>query len=289
MNNAQHNNRVIGFNLYAIVVGMIVLSDAVLRLPLVNLIYGKEGGLRPMSEFVYRREGEGFLGQILSLYQWQPMPYFMLAAAMGVSILLIVSKHKFALSLLLCFVVLAIDFRNIGLLDGSDGVMLTTFPFFIMSYIFELGQGKAYTYSALLNRWQPQINKVLHTISFYATIGFMIQICFIYFFTAFHKYETEMWQQGIALYYVLRINEFSFTDWNIPLSQNELFVKFSTYFTLIWEFTFPLFIWFKRTKWLVILAGIGFHIGIYILMRIDDFSWIKIGRASCRERVCMLV
>ncbi|MFM7430668.1 MAG: HTTM domain-containing protein [Flammeovirgaceae bacterium] len=105
----------------------------------------------------------------------------------------------------------------------------------------------------------------------------MIQICYVYFFTALAKLQGALWLNGTAIYYTMRVDEFRATDWNISLTKNHYFVVLSTYFTLFWELSFSFLIWFRQTKVLIIFFGVILHIGIWIFMRIDNFSWIMIG------------
>ena len=109
-----------------------------------------------------------------------------------------------------------------------------------------------------------------------ATLGLMLQLSLIYFFTAISKMGQEIWQNGTALYYILRINDFRASDLNISLTRWGPFVVFVTYLTLAWEFSFPFLIWSRKTRTVIVLVSLLMHFGIFVLMRIDNFSFIMV-------------
>jgi len=104
----------------------------------------------------------------------------------------------------------------------------------------------------------------------------MFQVCIIYFVTGIVKSEYQVWHDGTALYHVLRLDEFAGSTWNYWLTDSELFVKAGTYGTLIFEITFPLFVLFRFTKYIILLFGIAFHTCIWLFIKIDVFPWIMI-------------
>ena len=104
----------------------------------------------------------------------------------------------------------------------------------------------------------------------------MIQVCFVYLFTGLAKHEGELWRNGTAVYYTMRVKDFMATRWNIPLTENHYFVVLSTYFTMFLEMAFPFLIWFRKTKYYIMIGGIILHVGIWVFMRIDNFSWVML-------------
>ncbi|MBD2715125.1 HTTM domain-containing protein [Microvirga sp. STR05] len=163
--------------------------------------------------------------------------------------------------------------RNGFILDGSDNVIEVTLPFLILA--------DAYRYNTLStgSRWQwpASLSKAGQLVMRYASLALLIQICYVYFFTALAKLQGDLWLNGTATYYTMRVDEFRQTSWNIPLTENHYFVVLSTYFTILWELSFAFLIWFRPTKWPVIVGGVLLHLGIWYFMRIDNFSWIMIG------------
>ncbi|AHJ98130.1 HTTM domain-containing protein [Hymenobacter swuensis] len=176
-------------------------------------------------------------------------------------------------ALVLWLLLVLFKLRNGFILDGSDNVIEVTLPFLILA--------DAYRYNTLSSMTAapragtlPEIGRLVMR---YASLALLIQVCFVYFFTALAKLQGDLWLNGTATYYTMRVDEFRQTDWNIALTQNHYFVVLSTYFTILWELSFAFLIWFRKTRWVVIVGGFLLHVGIWYFMRIDNFSWIMIG------------
>jgi hypothetical protein len=163
--------------------------------------------------------------------------------------------------------IIILKIRNGFILDGSDNVIQVTLPFLILAdnlSHFRFFKREIAT-TSLISKLSP-----------IAAYGLMVQVCFVYFFTGLAKSQGELWLNGTAVYYTMRVRDFMATSWNIPLTENHYFVVTSTYFTLLFEMAFPFLIWFRQTKFFVILGGILLHLGIWTFMRIDNFSWVMI-------------
>lgn len=167
--------------------------------------------------------------------------------------------------------------RNGFILDGSDNVIQVILPFLVFADSY-----KYFTYSLPQPRWYRRLciyarrSTIIQTIKYFSCLGVMLQICYVYFFTALAKLQGRLWQNGTAIYYTMRVDEFRATNWNIPLTSNHYFVVLGTYFTLLIELSFPFLVWFYQTKYFILLGGVALHVGIWIFMRIDNFSWIMI-------------
>jgi hypothetical protein len=109
-----------------------------------------------------------------------------------------------------------------------------------------------------------------------AGLSICIHLCWIYFVSAMHKTHADVWFNGIATYYTLSLERFSGTPLNETLAKSGLFVTLSTYFTLLIELFFPVLVWFKQTRWLLLIAGIMLHTSILILMMLYGFQTIFI-------------
>lgn len=109
-----------------------------------------------------------------------------------------------------------------------------------------------------------------------AGLSICIHLCLIYFVSAIHKIHSDLWFSGVATYYTLSIERFNGTSLNSSLSKNSLFVTISTYATWFIELLYPILIWNKNTKRLMIFAAILLHLTIAITMMLYDFQLIFI-------------
>jgi len=102
---------------------------------------------------------------------------------------------------------------------------------------------------------------------------FQIQLVFIYLFTGFHKCASNVWYRGEALYYVFQQPVWSRHD--LTWLVNPIVIGLLTYGTLLFEaLLFPVLVWPKSTRHWVLLAGVLFHLGISLSMRVFVFGEI---------------
>ncbi|HEY8943246.1 MAG TPA: HTTM domain-containing protein [Polyangiaceae bacterium] len=102
---------------------------------------------------------------------------------------------------------------------------------------------------------------------------FQVQLVYIYFFSGFHKLASQDWYLGEALFYVLQQrgwSRFDFSWFTHPIP-----VGLATYGTLLFELViFPVFVWMRKIRPWVLLAGVAFHLGIGTTMRVFVFGEI---------------
>lgn len=188
------------------------------------------------------------------------------------SVLFFIGIFKRFSALILFFLLFLFKIRNIYMVDGGDNVILVILPFmvFVQSYSF------IERYDDFINRFTKGIKSVLNTLSRYFVFAIIIQICIIYLFASMHKLQGLVWRDGTALYYILNSYDFKVSFLNEWISESIFLIKLLTWTTIIFQFTFPFLIWFRNTKNIIVLLGIFFHIGIFLLMRVDNFSFIMI-------------
>jgi hypothetical protein len=261
----------IGLSVLRVIFGFIILKNVIFYFPDAQYFFGKNG-IAPWDDFVSfcRYSRVTFI-----LYFFDGIILLKLYL-----VILCLSSFAFCLGfggvvngIFLYFLYFFLRMRNGLILDGSDNVISVILPFLIFANSYKYfktesrldGLGKRIREKRLIT----YVNDVL-------CLGILVQVVIIYFFTSVAKSGGTLWQNGTAVYYTLRVEEFMATKWNIILTQNMYFVVISTYLTLITEIAFPFLIWFKQTKFIIMVATALLHIGIFIFMRIDNFSWVMI-------------
>ena len=109
-----------------------------------------------------------------------------------------------------------------------------------------------------------------------AGLSICIHVCLIYFISVLFKINTESWFNGTATYYALSLERFTGTNFNSVLANNGFFVTLSTYGTVFLELFYPVLVWFKSTKYVVIVMAVLLHLSIGILMMLYDFQLLFI-------------
>lgn len=122
--------------------------------------------------------------------------------------------------------------------------------------------------SGISRMWQRVINRT-------AYVAIVFQVLLLYFVASVSKLPGESWPAGTALYYVIVNNTYG-----IPIlygmASEVWFVKLITWSTLVFQLTFPVLVFVKRTKGFVLMAGVLMHLSIAWLMRISDFGLLMI-------------
>jgi len=100
-----------------------------------------------------------------------------------------------------------------------------------------------------------------------------IQLCVIYFYTGLEKLKGGTWWDGTALWSVFANPQMVIADltW---LKNFPLVVVALTFATVLFEVYFPALVWFKKTRIIMLLIGISFHMGIGVFMALYSFAFI---------------
>ena len=88
--------------------------------------------------------------------------------------------------------------------------------------------------------------------------------------------EFHGWLDGSILSYHL-VHWFFGLKWiGAEISDKIWITAPASWFTVVFEASFPLLVWFKRTNPWLLAAGITMHLGILILMHVGPFSFVAI-------------
>jgi hypothetical protein len=262
----------IGLSIYRVILGGLILKNCIFYLPMADALFGGNA-IYDLSLYALDMRISGIGALTYPFQQPGASQLFLLVTAVAAGCFVLAIGGR-VVGVVLYFLVIILKLRNGLILDGSDNVIQVTLPFLIaaQSYNYFRLQPKRI---ALLR--SPIWSQLYQPVATAAAYGLMVQVCFVYFFTGLEKMQGELWQNGTATYYTMRVEEFRATEWNIWLTRNHFFVVLTTYSTVLWEQAFAFLVWFQRTKFFVLGLGVLLHVGIWVFMRIDNFSWIMIG------------
>lgn len=154
-------------------------------------------------------------------------------------------------------------------LNGGDNIIKI-----VMIYMIFIDSFRYFTISKGYKN--ETTNSYTNFLSNLAGYSICIHLCLIYFISAVHKINADVWFNGVATYYILAGERFIGTPWNIPLVKNGYFVTLSTYGTILIELLYPFLIWFRNTRKIFIISAIMLHTGIAIFMMLYDFQLVFI-------------
>lgn len=100
------------------------------------------------------------------------------------------------------------------------------------------------------------------------------QVFVVYLCVGWFKLNGGLWQNGMALYYILQSQEYSH-PWIAKFIVEEPWISLvGTYFTVCFQAAFPFLVWPTRTRPWLLLAGLGLHLGIAFVMGLFTFGLI---------------
>ncbi len=104
-----------------------------------------------------------------------------------------------------------------------------------------------------------------------------IQITLIYISNVWEKLNGSEWLDGIAIYYVSRLDD-SFGRFPVPgfLFQSLAAIQFMTWSVLVIECLIPIGLWFKETRKAALFLAVGFHLATDYTMNLFLFHPIML-------------
>lgn len=102
--------------------------------------------------------------------------------------------------------------------------------------------------------------------------------CAIYGSTGWLKAleEPHWWTDGSVLAYHLVHQHFGLKPLGVWLSAIPWFMLVSSWFTVLFEASFPFLIWWRRLNPYLLLCGALMHLGILVLMNVGPFSFVAL-------------
>lgn len=194
-------------------------------------------------------------------------------------------NNHYSISLALIFIFTVAVLSLVGLLKKSNYITNAVLWFAVINlsnFLYPVNTGGDYILNQLLlfNCFLlPQasnhlvindIKTVLHNTSL---LALKIQVCLAYFIAGYYKITDSSWMEGIAVYQTFQVPEFS----------NSLFqsIPYSvcmglTYFTMIYQLSFPFLVWFRPFKIYLFSFGILQHLFIGFGMGLVSFGLVMI-------------
>lgn len=254
--------------LLRICLALLTLVDLASRARFLTAHY-TELGVMPIGALADRYRFDVYLFAETS---WQVASLMLLHAAFALCLLV---GYRTRLATILCWIMLvSLQNRNPFLINAGD----TLFRLLFFWGMF-LPLGARWAVDCLRQRrtWPQQ--SYLSS----ATVGYVFQICLVYWFTFAFKTSPQWWQ-GEALHYVLNSGEFT-THWGVWLRQFKTVLPALTYGVLYWELlgTLLLFVPYRQGFFrLLSVAGfIALHFGMYLFMNLAMFPLVCIAAWLC--------
>lgn len=258
---------------YRILMGLIIMSDMLYRLPdLVN--FYTDLGLVPRKLF-FDELGHNWSASIFFANGSTGFALLLFLIYFGSGFFIMLGRRT-SLAFIVAFVLnVSLHNRNWTVNNGGDDVLRA-----ILFFSIFLPLGKYFSVDAGLEKKDRPVQD--DYFSFWV-MTFFLQAFVIYFVSYILKHSPIWRSDFTAMYYSSRLDIFA-SDFGIWSRQFPLFQKLGTAFTAFLEWIGPIFLvmawalgrhwWILRT--LTVFLFFGLHFGIFLTMKIGLFPWICI-------------
>lgn len=235
-----------------------LLKELVINWPSMDLLYGRSFFGEYKSNFINRLPWS--ILTIRDHYRWLIFPYLLIIS------LNILGIGRWFTALLLFGMVHVLQLMNGPFSTGGD-IMARLILFYM---IF----ANSYQYFVLVKRTYEdnEKRKLQNLFSNLAALSIMLQLCVAYFSAGVAKIMDPLWLHGQGTYYALSMERFMGTPLNSYLARHKWIDYLSNYGTILFELLFPVLIWFKKCRKPLLVAGVLFHLCIYIFLMIYSFQ-----------------
>ncbi|EIM08414.1 membrane protein / Vitamin K-dependent gamma-carboxylase [Planococcus antarcticus DSM 14505] len=251
LSNSQYH--LIGLSILRIVIGLHLLWQLLLSFPIREELW-QSHFLNPNIDILHANFSFNFF-------------YF---AGIFIMIFYTLGLGNFLFKLLTYLFVLLLYAASPFLGDGGSNILMIVLAYMIFT------NNSAYFSLFSKKCSQNPFSRITHNLFL---ILILIQTCILYFFAGFFKAQGAMWLHGTALYYILNIDSFRMLNTNFLTEiviNSSFLLTVGAYSAIFLQLFFPLIVFNKYLKYLVLVGSIFFHLGIAFLMGLVQFGMIMI-------------
>jgi len=260
----------IGPILFRLGAGLTILTQYLTTYYQRHLLYGPDGVV-PYAWFLQHVYQHGSFS-LYALDQSALVFEVIFHLSIGVTILWVIGWQTRLMTLLTWIALWSLHERNPALWDGGDNLIQI-----VLIYALFADLGRMYALDAGAG-WRgaaagPALRRVRELLHMAAVLAVGLQLCLVYGTAGLAKVPGALWQNGTALYYIVRAGEFAWAGYGAPLLQHGGLVTLLTYGTLAFQLSFPFLFWLHpTTRRLALLGGICFHLGVGAVLGLTTFA-----------------
>jgi hypothetical protein len=249
--------------LFRIAFGLLATCWTMSLLPTLFVFYGPSGILPS-----YPRSGPGTWG-VLALSNTEPFVVLVFVTTLLAALALTVGLHTRIAAVVVFLGILAFARRNPLVGNSGDELMCS------LALLCALAPSGA---ALSLDRWRKAPGRFWEfpCRAPWALRLVQVQLSVIYLSAVWQKVEGDLWRNGTAVSYALRIadiHRFTTPDF---LTNSVVLSEFLTFGTLALELSLGILVWNRAARPWVLALGISMHLGIDLFILVGFFSFAMI-------------
>ena len=239
-----------------------LLKEVCINWPNMDILYGQAAFVEFRTTLLNRLPGG--IAFVRQYYRWFIIAYLLIIA------LNIAGIGRWITAIFLFLMVYVLQQMNFAILNGGDIMVRLILLYLIFA--------DSYQYFVVVKKKNVDDDrrKLANLVSNLAAVSLMLQLCTAYFLSGLDKLNDTYWLNGEGTYYALSMERFIGTPLNKYIVQYKWINLVSNYATLAFELFFPLLIWIKKFRKPLLIAGLIFHLSIYIFMMLYGFEIVFI-------------
>lgn len=262
-----------GLSVTRIILGFIVASQLIVNWPDRHYTWGD--GSRWTDQVLAGRGWPSFLG----LFSQAGGIGFDLAYLVTIvfGLLTMVGLYTRASSFMTLFLWVSLYVSNPFVGSGGDAILRM-----VLLYMCFTDAGRHWSLDARIRTRRGEVREIVpawmsNTLHNLGMVLIVHQVVMVYLGSSFWKVQSAVWKDGTAVYYPLQTDAYS--PWNDllhPVYANSTFIAGATYTAIVVQMFFPVFLLYRPSRFVALIAITGMHLGIGLLMGIMYFSLVMI-------------
>ncbi|HXM60760.1 MAG TPA: HTTM domain-containing protein [Terriglobales bacterium] len=263
--------RLVGVSLMRVGLGTIIIAVYSQHLLQFRFLWGNNGVV-PYSLFKEILSAN----RELSLFAISPsLNTFIFILGIGSAVLFTIGLYTRISSVAFYICTFSLYTRNPFLLDGGDNLL-----YLLAFYMMFTDCGAHFSFDSARRRSSQAPGPFRALLHNFGILAIITQLTLLYFTSAFYKVQGHMWQDGTAVYYILRSAEFNMSSLSHIIYDNGPVLTVITWSVMINQLAWVFWIWHPKLRWALVASTVVMHFMIAYFMGLFWFSAVMIS-AEC--------
>ncbi|WDV53335.1 HTTM domain-containing protein [Streptomyces coeruleorubidus] len=162
--------------------------------------------------------------------------------------------------------------RQSAFLDGGDNLAQLVIPMLLLTNCYQNFSFSSGVADRVIGRLPGSVRSLGVPLHNLGVVAIAVQMCLVYVVSGLYKVQGEVWQDGTALFYIMRVPEFELPGLSNLVYNNDVLVFLGTYSTTLFLVYFPMGILVPSLRPWTAVASIAFHASIGVFMGLTAFA-----------------